>query len=214
MIILLLLSLGIMHGLYADVAKEQAGGSEFVVQQPVSKNKSLSKNELKEHIGREIKTTFEYTTLIGQRLGQTQCLLSSFQQHTVKSDSVVASAQSLLSVSAQCNNVLGKMQKELSLLQQKCSGVVEKIIDNEAPFKKASRGNLDKSLTVIIDAHKQLVETTNKLQKLERDLSMDASSKQSDYNKINSISSVLKEQEKVIRVICASFAQDECLKGI
>ncbi len=111
---------------------------QFVLPKQTNKDKKLSKNELKESIGQEIRDAFDISTNINKQSGLCQVAMC-------KVDSL--SYQNI--VPLQKN--LGELHIELAEIQKKFSCLIERLVNNQKPFKKTSRDNLDKSFCVLRD---------------------------------------------------------------
>jgi hypothetical protein len=106
----------------------------FVLNDSVKENKKYSKNELKENIGHITRDVFHITTHLERVLGAIQVSLAEQQSDVTP-------------ISTRKN--MGLFYQQLSVLQDVCSDVIEKLVDNQRPFKKAGRQELQEAYSVL-----------------------------------------------------------------
>ena len=176
---------------------------EFIITPKKGEQKKLSQRTLKERIGTATKHVFESTTHINQVLGELQCSLTQFQ----------LSCGTAVNSCAQCLNVTGDIYQRVAMLQRQCSSIAEKLIDNEQPFKRASKDNLQKTLNTIDVAQQQLHQRGTLLSKLACDSKKtDASSQCTKLCQRTDLE--LKQLQDVMTRITTDFKADECLKRV
>lgn len=207
--------------------------SEFVITPVAATKKNMSLNTLKEHIGKTTKQAFECTTEVGKYSGQALSALSRLQVAVVDNGSHdQACLKEMLSASAAYNRALGNMQQKLAQLQQKCSLIVEKLIDNHVPFKKASKKILENTLALLTTTHQQLNACSRSLQKVNSDLKKTEFSMSTNLSgskpcakvikadaavvvkAVQGATKVLQDKESILQQILTSFNADECLKTL
>lgn len=175
---------------------QDAAASEFILKPSKEKKKKLSASELKEEIGFRTKDLFSCATTIEQKIGNLQCAYAQ-RQETLLQQPLDTKASQLIGQQANNIKILGLMTKDLSLLHTKCSAIVEKLIDNQRPFKKASKGVLEKT-------HETLIASKQKLDQSIRVLSGASSTV---------VGQVLEDQKKILHAVYESLCLDECLKN-
>lgn len=131
---------------------------EFIIKSDdVRKTKKMSKNELKENIGQATKDAFNVSSVLGSSLGQLQQTVASLQTCAcTKSSASVKNFQEFLQALGHLSLESGRMQVTLANIQQHFSQVVERLVDNKAPFKKAKPGDLNEALSVVQKIYNQL----------------------------------------------------------
>lgn len=120
-----------------------AADGQFILPKQAPKNKKMSKNELKEAIGQEIRDAFTVVTLLGKHSGLCQISACDVEEGLHMHDAAI-------------HNNIGSLQKNLGALhveiaevQQKFTLLIERLIDNQKPFKKASRDSLNKTFDIL-----------------------------------------------------------------
>jgi hypothetical protein len=198
-----------VHASLLDIKVETQSTPEFVI---VPKQKKQSSSVLKETIGKTTKQAFECTTNMGQYVGNVQNSLSDAQQKVVQQKTIEQEQlKNMLNVSSLCNRTLGGIQHELAQMQKKCTTIVEKLIDNEPPFKKASKATLSKTLDVLTCSCQQLQTSCVVLQTVSSEIKkIDGKSSQ----QLQAIVSKLQHQEQALHKTYSVLSTDECLKTL
>lgn len=142
----------ILGGLLCVVGVSALTAEQFVL--PQQKTKKLSKNELKESVGQEIRDAFMITTNVAKCAGMCQVAMGKEQE---------GKNLSFL------QKTFGNLHIELAQLQQKFSQLVERLIDDQKPFKHASRDKLNKALEVMQNVQGGLKGHEEKLSKVARE---------------------------------------------
>lgn len=124
------------------VLAQSQEASNFIVQSQATKTIKHSSNALKEMIGESARDVFKHSIKLAKQLGQAHVTLAS----TKNIDGL--------------HRELGAWQVELASLQSHCSTIVEKLIENKKPFKKASKQELQDGY----DAMHQAVLTLQQLE--------------------------------------------------
>jgi len=197
-----------------SVHRIQAGevaAAEFIVQQAPVHKKKLSLNALKEQVGDVSKNLFEATTLFEQRAGDVQCSLATMQGGYGSKDVVPTDYKNLIQASALCNAKFGTMQKDLALLQRKCSSIIEKLIDDAVPFKKVSKKVLEKTSECLVQTREHVNQSVAALQQLDNELKKHAGAGD-EAAFLHKLSDRLQKHVQVIKQVCAQLAADECLQ--
>ena len=127
------------------------GTEQFVL--PKQKTKKLSKNELKESVGQEIRDAFMVTTNVVKCAGMCHVTMSTVQEVLYKKDgSMGTMPQNIIPL----QKTLGNVHIELAQLQQKFSQLIERLVDDQKPFKHASRDGLNAALNVVQEVQQGL----------------------------------------------------------
>lgn len=115
-----------------------SAADQFVLSKPTHQDKKLSKNELKESIGQEIRDAFNVSTNINKQSGLCQIAMSKVDETAYKNIMPL-------------QKTLGELSVELSAVQQKFSHLIERLVDNQKPFKKASHHSLEDAYHILQD---------------------------------------------------------------
>ncbi|MFH1643754.1 MAG: hypothetical protein ABIA74_01105 [bacterium] len=107
----------------------------FVIKKESTREKVVSKTELKENIGSEIKNVLHEVSNVSKKLGE--------------------------------------IQIELAEMQKQLFEKVEKLIDNQRPFKKASREELNQTLKVIQSVNSKLSVQSNVVNQIKNEINKD-----------------------------------------
>jgi hypothetical protein len=195
-------------GLRADtqVIKASSADQEFLITTPPSKKKKLSCNDLKEELGQKTKRLFDSSTYFSHRLGGVGCMLSKVQLESTKIPSALETVQQVLLSSSNINQSLGMMGQELASLQKTCSLIVEKLIDNQKPFKKATKAMLEQALQQITVAEQQLAGSTQRIKKAQE------SCKTTTH--LKHMAQLLTDEGKKLKDMRSAIHNDECLKQL
>ena len=105
-----------------------AKGDENFLVQKRDVTRKMSKNDLKENIGQQVRDVLH------------EC--------------------------AELNKQVGKIQVQLSEIEQQLFEKIEKLIDNKPPFKKASHGNLADSFKILSGVRKELQSQVERVSRL------------------------------------------------
>jgi len=124
----------------------QQDKQDFIIK-PV-KTKKLSINVLKENIGQATKTLFQTTTSMNKQLGSLHIDIAHAQDGFTQTNNHKL-APTVLASSSRISKTFGTLQIEVASLQNKYSDIIEKLVENQAPFKKASRTDLEDALRII-----------------------------------------------------------------
>jgi hypothetical protein len=183
---------------------------EFVIPKQEHRKK-LSCDTLKEKIGDTTKELFDSTTLLGHTMGDIELALSRTQCTCITKQACTHEhLKKVVSACAACNQSCGKIHKELALLQKRCSTIGEKLMDNERPFKHASRANLETSLSLLSMIHQRLQQG---IEKLRGALSHMTLSERKVHEAVNSVAQELQLQERMMQGASSALCSDQCLKN-
>ena len=172
-------------------AKTNQPTQEFVITPKVAQQKKMSAGAFKEQLGKVTKQAFDQTTVLVHGLGDLGCRLSGIKS------------------SVDCIFVVGTMQKDLASLQKKYSSIVEKLVENDKPFKKASKVNLKHANDVLAHAHQQLALCAQKVAQMRTELNKKETVSVSLLQKH---AQRLQEQHALLSGLLRAMAADECLK--
>ncbi len=181
-------------------AKTNQSVQEFVIAPRTTLKKKMSSAALKEQIGQLTKRAFNQTTELVHGLGDLGCCLSGRQQQTTELNNKDIAA---------CTFAVGTMQKDIASLQKKYSSIVEKLVENDKPFKKASKANLKKTNDVLGHAHQQLALCAKEVARV-----------RAAFKKTEGVSAAvlqkqaqrLHQQHIVLSGLLGAMAIDDCLK--
>lgn len=121
LLLALVLYVGSIHLLASD--------QTFIVKQEDKKLTKHSANTLKEMLGEMTRDLFKQTISLHKQLGLFHVALDQ------KKDT------------GSLHKILGSWQVEVAQLQNHCSDILEKLIDNQKPFKKATKQELQAAYT-------------------------------------------------------------------
>ncbi len=137
---------------FFTVVSLQAKKDTFLVKS--KNNYRLSKQALKEKIGETTRDLFHQTINLTSHLGRIQVGLSSsksFVEKGEKKDNLKKHEWKQV-----VHKNMGVVQVRLSSLQRRFSQVLEKLLENAKPFKKADRGDLKNSYSLVQSIEKDL----------------------------------------------------------
>ena len=124
--------------------------NQFILTKNICSVKKKSKNELKEAIGQEIQKLFMVTTNMNKNVGLCQITLGNFEEIIYKRKGSLFDKACKNMVPLQ--KTFGLFHVEMAQVQQKLSCVVERLVDNQKPFKKASHDTLGSALAFLQDS--------------------------------------------------------------
>lgn len=133
---------------------------DFVITNTQAKKK-YSTSQLKELIGQETKNLFNQTTKMGVTLADVHEHVAQLQKITLVTKT---SATSVLESTSTIHSLCSKLNKELAFVQQHCSSLIESLVDDCPPFKKATKNDLNEALISLGDAKKTMTQTVNSCQ--------------------------------------------------
>lgn len=131
-----------------------AAGESFILSKQTTKHKKLSKNEVKEALGQEIRDAFTIATTLVKQAGLCQIAACDVDD-VVRARDVTAFEQHHKTIGLLHKN-LGMLHVEVAAVQQTFTHLIERLIDNQKPFKKASRDTLNAALDVLRTVHHSL----------------------------------------------------------
>ncbi len=178
----------------------------FVIQPSENKSKHYSRNELKESIGQATKDAIHAVTQAEKRIGSVQTVIAGKYLGDAlynKNNNVLLSELLL----EQKN--IGQVQIELANIMQKFSWIIEKLVEDQRPFKRASRGDLQETLRVLESGHvlvkSQIVDLT-RLEELVKNNT-------TQQNKLAQVSSVIQKHVGACRSLLVTMNNTKCLKN-
>lgn len=171
---------------------------QFVL--PKQKTKKLSKNELKESVGQELRDAFTVTTNVAKSAGKCQVTMGQMHDVGEKIDSSMRSLQ----------KTFGSLHIELAQLQQKFSRLVECLIDDQKPFKHAGREQLQGALSVVQNVGKGLKTNESQLLTLEKRLEKIASAQEDG----KTLANIAKNAADTVSDIKESLASINSCQGL
>ncbi len=164
----------------------------FIVKPEEKKVSKHSPNALKELIGESFRDAFKHSIALGKELGQFHVAIAAKKE------------------AGKLHQELGVWQIELAALQQHCSEVLEKLIENQKPFKKASKQEL-------LDAHKNIQDAQERL----RTLLVQVKAEQKNFTSGNNVQTQAEIDKIIVSVqscatqtknVCVGFNAHSCLK--
>ncbi len=123
-----------------------------------SDTKRVSTNTLKERIGEETRRAFESTTLLTRQCGLLHESLADVQL-------AVATPQNQKNNIALAHKSAGGFLQQVARLQSRFVKIIEQLLDNARPFKRAARNDLTQALLCMQSAASTL---SSQLQQLEQ----------------------------------------------
>jgi len=121
--------------LFVQVIASPQEANLFIVKPDEKKLNKHSANTLKEMLGESARDTFKRSISLSKQLGQFHVALAAKKE------------------AGTLHQELGTWQIEIASLQQHCSEVLEKLIENQKPFKKATKQELQVAYTSMQEAH-------------------------------------------------------------
>jgi DNA anti-recombination protein RmuC len=193
------------------IAQATEKQDEFVFAKP-GHQKKLSQSVLKEKIGTTTQELFDGTTLFGQTIGDVEIALSHAQCQCVTCKAHAHEAlKKIMESCAACNRACGELHKKLAVMQRKCSAIGEKLIDNEKPFKHASKAMLESTLSVLSTTHQKLQQGVDKLHTMLPAFATAASERV--HESIQRVAQELQSLDHMMGGASSAFTTDECLKN-
>ena len=173
----------------------------------------MSKNALKEHLGQLTRRVFGQTTALDSTLGAVQQRLARLCVTVREEIKNSNDTQNSLALSAKLHGSIGTLLIEKSTVQNKLSAVVENLIENQAPFKSASRKDLRASVTVVEDLNKNLVDRVATLEKIQEDMQKDLDA--AGYKMlIERLGKAINNNVCLLKDVRTQFSSDGCLKKL
>jgi hypothetical protein len=126
-----------------------AAADQFILPQQTHKQRRLSKNELKEAVGQGIRDVFTVLTALGKQAGLCQVAAREAEEAIHYNDA--QSFKVMYRTVGSLQKSLGTLHVEVAELQQTFSHLIKRLIDNQKPFKKASRDTLNAAFHVLQD---------------------------------------------------------------
>lgn len=192
-----------------------AVAQEFVIkkEEPASHLTGMSKNALKEHLGQLTRRVFGQTTALDSTLGAVQQRLARLCVTVREEIKNSNDMQNSLALSAKLHGAIGTLLIEKSTVQNKLSAVVENLIENQVPFKSASRKDLRASVTVVEGLNKNLVDRVAALQKIQEDMQKDLDAV--GYKMlIERLGKAINNNVCLLKDVRTQFSSDGCLKKL
>jgi hypothetical protein len=121
--------------------------NQFILTKNICVVKIKTKNELKEAIGQEIQELFTVTTNMNKNVGLCQITLGNFEEIIYKQKGPLFDKTYKNMIPLQ--KTFGLFHVEMAQVQQNLSCIVERLVDNQKPFKKASHDKLREALTFL-----------------------------------------------------------------
>jgi hypothetical protein len=130
----------------------------FVLSKKQSKKiKGMSKDALKEHLGESTRNAFHAITELSSTVGSLQLLLADQKIAPEKKQiEVENSDKTLLQASFAVHRKAGNFQVLVASMQKRFSHIIEKLVDNQAPFKKASKDLLSGAYKLMMQVDQDL----------------------------------------------------------
>lgn len=179
----------------------------FVIQPSENKSKHYSRNELKESIGQVTKDAIHAVTYVGKHLGSVQTIVSDKYlgdtQNNKNNNMLITEL-----LSEQKN--IGQVHIELANIMQKFSWIIEKLVEDQRPFKKASRGDLQETLRVLEAGQTQFKNQIIELTKLEESIKNNNSGQQ---GKLTFVCSIIQKHIGVCKSLLVTMNNTKCLKS-
>jgi len=187
-------------GISTTCPANSAPTQEFVIQpkEQAKKTKKLSINELKERIGTTTKEAFDTSTTLLSRLGDCHINLATSLEKNKKTP-----------ISSACiNQSTGDLLKKIATIQMTFSQALEKLINNQKPFKKAGRADLEHALTSITQASTDMTNVSQQLHTIATDLQKESTIPLM----LEKTNKSLEQQKVTLSAIDRRLATDSCLK--
>jgi hypothetical protein len=200
---LTVMTLLLVLGLQSLPMAMAADGSEFVLSAPTADSKKRSRNELKEEIGQKIKQASQAATQMLQQLGKLQ---QDWGKQSVAALKSPSSLQQRLQESGALHTACGSMCLEVAALQRTYTAAVEKLIENQKPFKKAGRGDLTKTLAILTSMQQQLQSSARAISCLQTSVATVGG------DRVAVVAKRLEQEQTKVHALVVSGQQDGCLK--
>lgn len=183
----------------------------FILPKQNVKQKKLSKNELKETLGQATKGAFNQTTELSRLLGSVQVEMATLEEQGTKNKILLPD---ITQVIAPLLKELGFFHVHLSQMQSRFAHLVEKLVENQKPFKKASRDQLQDALNVMNSIAEFLQKQENGVQSFSGRLNkITKDNAQGRLVAFQSIESMIKSDREQVQDLLKQLDQNDCLKN-
>lgn len=129
----------------------------------------MSCNALKEHIGSSAKKSLDNAIELGQQLGMLHVSFSLMSDDVQKREKDLSKK---LEISSGLHRHAGQLQQHVAQVQKKLSSTLEKLIDDQKPFKKAEKNDLRSTYALLECVNKELVLYRDQVLQLHKQLGM------------------------------------------
>jgi DNA repair exonuclease SbcCD ATPase subunit len=197
------ITLLLILGLQSPSIVFAADGSEFVLSALAADTKKRSRNELKEEIGQKIKQASQAATQLLQQLGKLQ---QDWGKQLVVATKAPSNLQQRLQESGALHTACGAICLEVAALQRTYTAAIEKLIENQKPFKKAGRGDLSKTLAILTNTCQQLQSSARAITYLQTSVVT------VDSGRVVAVAKRLEQEQVKVHALVVSGQQDGCLK--
>ena len=141
---------------------------EFIIKKDdQTKINKMSSNTLKEHIGTVAKKSLDGAIELGQQLGVLHVACSSMSDSGKHLEKDLSKK---LQLSCELHRHAGQLQQHVARVQKKLSAALEKLIDDQKPFKKAGKIDLRATYVLLEDVQKELNVYRDQVVKLQQQL--------------------------------------------
>lgn len=191
-------------------------GDEFLVKKVEIQEKEFSRSELKETFGEEVRLIVESTIQLMDAVGDLQVgliplisdelRLVTISESDKKNDCIVGITD--------VQRGVGEICKMLASVQRILSASLEKLLDNQAPFKRASMPDLQGAVKVITASHYQLKSQIRSLKGLIHSLKTRTGKSRNAESelKIKAVKELVLQESSDMKKICENLQKNTLIK--
>ena len=207
----------ISGGIVAQDGKQE----QFIINALSSSNEldKKSRGSLKESLGEEVRDAVHTTIKLMDIVGDLQMMLSRRELDSMRG--MIASKKEneqelFFSCYSGMHLCVGEVCKSIASLQRLFSSMLEKLLDNKAPFKRATMPALKSVVHLVRDSHYQLNSQVRALKGIIHLMKKNETQKgAAEGNEaIKQNKQMLDEQKDTIKKICANLEQDKLIKQV
>ena len=197
-----------------SVGSELVGGESeksFVLSNAQTKKiKGMSKDALKERLGESTRDAFHNTTELSKGVGSLQMMFARKKKLEEDSEEKAVFDASLLQASLKVHEKVGSFQVELATLQKRFSHIIENLVDNQAPFKKAGKGSLQGAYKVMMQVDQDLKKQVDGCSNLVKQMKQEKAS--SRLSVMKRIDQSCESYNSFLKQLHVTLDRHECLK--
>lgn len=197
---------------------KDAKSDEFLVKKVDVQGKEASRSELKETFGEEIRLIVEATIQLMDAVGDLQVGLIPLVSDELR---LMTSAETdkkndCISGITDVQRGVGEICKTLASVQRMLSSSLEKLLDNQAPFKRASMPDLQLAVKIITTSHYQLKNQIRSLKGLVHSLKTRTGNNKNTENelKIKAVKDLILQENSAMKKVCENLQKNTLIKQV
>ena len=189
---------------------------EFLVKKGEVQEQESSRSELKETFGEEVRLIVDATIQLMDAVGYLQVglipLISDELRLVTTSES--DKKNDCISGITDVQRGVGEICKTLASVQRMLSSSLEKLLDNEAPFKRASMPELQVAVKIITTAHYQFKNQIRSLKGLVHSLKTRTGKNRNTESelKIKAVQELVLQENNAMKKICENLKKNTLIK--